>query len=50
MSDSTYEPDSNLRVVKFDRTPIMSTYLVAYVVGEVNYTTSINLINVKLII
>lgn len=36
VSESTYELDSNLRVVKFDRTPIMSTYLVAYIVGEVN--------------
>ena len=50
VSESTYEPDSNLRVVKFDRTPIMSTYLVAYIVGEVNYKTSINFTNYYLII
>ena len=37
MSESSYEADSKLRIVKFDRTPIMSTYLVAYVVGEFDY-------------
>ena len=37
MSESPYEADPNLRVVKFDRTPIMSTYLVAFVVGEFDY-------------
>ena len=37
MSKSPYEADPNLQVVKFDRTPIMSTYLVAFVVGEFDY-------------
>lgn len=37
VSESPYEADADLRVVKFDRTPIMSTYLVAYVVGEFDY-------------
>ncbi|XP_021928261.1 puromycin-sensitive aminopeptidase isoform X3 [Zootermopsis nevadensis] len=31
------EEDGGLRVVKFDTTPIMSTYLVAVVVGEYDY-------------
>lgn len=37
VSELPYEADPNLHVVKFDRTPIMSTYLVAYVVGEFDY-------------
>jgi len=37
ISESEYEADPSLRVVKFDRTPIMSTYLVAYVVGEYDF-------------
>jgi puromycin-sensitive aminopeptidase len=37
VSELPYEADPNLRVIKFDRTPIMSTYLVAYVVGEFDY-------------
>ena len=36
MSETPYEPDANLHVVKFERTPIMSTYLVAFVIGEVS--------------
>ena len=35
--DTPYEQDDNLHVVKFDTTPIMSTYLVAFVVGEFDY-------------
>jgi puromycin-sensitive aminopeptidase len=31
------EADSGLRVVKFETTPIMSTYLVALIVGEYDY-------------
>ena len=34
VSESPYEADDKLHIVKFDRTPIMSTYLVAFVVGE----------------
>lgn len=37
MSELPYEADPSLRIVKFDRTPIMSTYLVAYVVGKFDY-------------
>ena len=37
VADTPYEQDANLHVVKFDRTPIMSTYLVAFVVGEFDY-------------
>lgn len=29
--------DNNLKLLKFDRSPIMSTYLVAVVVGEYDY-------------
>lgn len=29
--------EDNLRIIQFDRTPIMSTYLVAVVVGEYDY-------------
>jgi aminopeptidase N len=32
----------NLRVVKFERTPIMSTYLVAVVVGEFDYVEDVS--------
>ena len=31
------EGDTNLKVVKYDRTPIMSTYLMAFIVGEYDY-------------
>jgi len=31
------EEDGRLRVVKFETTPIMSTYLVALIVGEYDY-------------
>jgi puromycin-sensitive aminopeptidase len=31
------EADSGLRTVKFETTPIMSTYLVALIVGEYDY-------------
>lgn len=29
--------DENLREIRFDKTPIMSTYLVAAVIGEYDY-------------
>lgn len=32
-----YEDDQSLKVVTFARTPIMSTYLLAFVVGEFDY-------------
>ena len=31
------EGDTNIKVVKYERTPIMSTYLIAFVVGEYDY-------------
>ncbi len=37
VSERDCEEDSALRVLKFDTTPVMSTYLVAYLVGEYDY-------------
>jgi len=37
VSDELLEGDDKHRVVKFDRTPIMSTYLLAMIVGEYDY-------------
>lgn len=34
---SEFEDNDGLRVLKFDRTPVMSTYLVAMAVGEFDY-------------
>ncbi|KAK7501330.1 hypothetical protein BaRGS_00007455 [Batillaria attramentaria] len=36
-SESACDTDANLKVVSFERTPIMSTYLLAFVVGEFDY-------------
>ncbi|CAF4409199.1 unnamed protein product [Rotaria sp. Silwood2] len=36
-SEDEYGNDKEWKITKFDRTPIMSTYLVAYVVGEYDY-------------
>ncbi|CAF2944759.1 unnamed protein product [Rotaria sp. Silwood2] len=36
-SEDEYNNDKEWKITKFDRTPIMSTYLVAYVVGEYDY-------------
>ena len=36
-SDSPSDEDSKLKVVKYERTPIMSTYLLAFIVGEYDY-------------
>ncbi|CAF2126464.1 unnamed protein product [Rotaria magnacalcarata] len=36
-SENELTDDKEWKVTKFDRTPIMSTYLVAYVVGEYDY-------------
>ena len=35
--EAPFDEDENLRVLTFARTPIMSTYLVAFVVGEFDY-------------
>lgn len=37
ISDEPLEGDEKHRVVKFDRTPIMSTYLLAMIVGEYDF-------------
>jgi len=37
VSDEPLEGDESHRVVKFDRTPIMSTYLLAMIVGEYDF-------------
>ncbi|CAF1250693.1 unnamed protein product [Adineta steineri] len=37
VSESEYADNKEWKVTKFDRTPIMSTYLVAYVIGEYDY-------------
>ena len=37
MASERVEEDGRLRVVKFETTPIMSTYLVALIVGEYDY-------------
>jgi len=37
ISDELLEGDDKHRVVKFDRTPVMSTYLLALIVGEYDY-------------
>ncbi|XP_035784947.1 puromycin-sensitive aminopeptidase-like [Anopheles albimanus] len=37
LQSETSSDDGSLRVLRFDRTPIMSTYLVAVVVGEYDY-------------
>jgi len=37
ISDEPLEGDDKHRVVKFDRTPNMSTYLLAMIVGEYDY-------------
>ncbi|XP_023932531.1 puromycin-sensitive aminopeptidase, partial [Lingula anatina] len=36
-SETALESDSNLKVLKYGRTPVMSTYLLAFVVGEFDY-------------
>eukprot|EP00795_Rhopilema_esculentum_P013378 gene13378-4237_t len=37
IDESDFSEDENLRVLTFARTPVMSTYLVAFVVGEFDY-------------
>jgi len=37
VKESGHESDESLRVVSFDKTPIMSTYLLAFVVGEYDF-------------
>ena len=37
IEETAHQEDSGLKVVKFAQTPIMSTYLLAFVVGEFDY-------------
>ncbi|CAM1326966.1 NPEPPS (predicted), partial [Pycnogonum litorale] len=41
-SDEEFSEDSNLRVVKFGTSPIMSTYLLAFVVGEYDHIEDVS--------
>ena len=34
MEEKDFEEDDTLKVVSFEKTPIMSTYLVAFVIGD----------------
>jgi len=36
-SEQAYEGDDKWKVVSYEKTPIMSTYLLAYIVGEFDY-------------
>lgn len=36
-SEQVYEGDNKWKVVSYEKTPIMSTYLLAFVVGEFDY-------------
>ncbi len=37
IEETSHDDDENLRVLNFARSPIMSTYLLAFVVGEFDY-------------
>ena len=37
IEETAHQEDSGLKIVKFARTPIMSTYLLAFVIGEFDY-------------
>lgn len=37
MKEEDSEEDDSLKVVSFEKTPIMSTYLVAFVIGDFDY-------------
>lgn len=37
IEEKAHDEDADLKIVKFARTPIMSTYLLAFVVGEFDY-------------
>ena len=36
-SDVAHEKETDLHVVSYERTPVMSTYLLAFVVGEYDF-------------
>jgi hypothetical protein len=36
-SEQAYEGDDKWKIVSYEKTPIMSTYLLAYIVGEFDY-------------
>ena len=46
-SCTPYGGDSSYKVVTYERTPIMSTYLVAFVVGEYDYVEGVDTDGVK---
>lgn len=45
--EKPWEGDSSLKEVIFERTPVMSTYLVAFVVGEYDFVEAVDANGVK---
>ncbi|CAF3126914.1 unnamed protein product [Rotaria sp. Silwood2] len=48
ISENEYANDKEWKIIKFDRTPIMSTYLVAFVIGEYDYVETKDLYGVNM--